>query len=72
MSSTTETGLTKSLLAPLSGQAIPLDQVPDDVFSQKILGDGIAIIPTDGKIYAPIDGDRKRCGNPARLRLHLR
>ena len=56
MSSKTETGL-KSVLAPLSGQAIPLDQVPDDVFSQKILGDGIAIIPTDGKIYAPVDGE---------------
>ena len=56
MSSKTETGL-KSVLAPLSGQAIPLEQVPDDVFSQKILGDGIAIIPTDGKIYAPIDGE---------------
>lgn len=56
MSSKTETGL-KSILAPLSGQAIPLEQVPDDVFAQKILGDGIAIIPTDGKIYAPVDGE---------------
>ena len=56
MSSKTETGL-KSILAPLSGQAIPLEQVPDDVFSQKVLGDGIAIIPTDGKIYAPVDGE---------------
>ena len=56
MSSKTETGL-KSILAPLSGQAIHLEQVPDDVFSQKILGDGIAIIPTDGKIYAPVDGE---------------
>ena len=57
MSSTTETGLTKSLLAPLSGQAIPLNQVPDDVFSQKILGDGLAIIPSDGKIYAPVSDE---------------
>ncbi|MBQ8622593.1 MAG: PTS transporter subunit EIIC [Oscillospiraceae bacterium] len=57
MSSKTETGLLKSILAPLSGQAIPLDQVPDDVFSQKILGDGIAIIPEDGKLYAPVDGE---------------
>ena len=57
MSGKTETGLLKSLLAPMSGQAIPLDQVPDDVFSQKILGDGIAIIPSDGKICAPADGE---------------
>ena len=56
MSSKTEIGR-KSVLAPLSGQAIPLEQVPDDVFSQKLLGDGIAILPTDGKIYAPVDGE---------------
>ena len=56
MSSKTDTGR-KSILAPLSGQAVPLEQVPDDVFSQKILGDGIAIIPTDGKLYAPVNGE---------------
>ena len=57
MSSKTTNGLVKSLLAPLSGQVISLEQVPDEVFSQKILGDGIAIIPTDGKLYAPVDGE---------------
>ena len=56
MSSKIETGR-MSILAPLSGQAVPLEQVPDDVFSQKILGDGIAIIPSDGKIYAPVTGE---------------
>jgi len=56
MSSKTETGL-KSILAPLSGQTVPLEQVPDDVFSRKILGDGIAILPTDGKLYAPVNGE---------------
>ena len=55
MSSKTKTGR-KSILAPLSGQAVPLEQVADDVFAQKLLGDGIAIIPDDGKIYAPVDG----------------
>ena len=57
MSSKTTNGLGKSLLAPLSGQVISLEQVPDEVFSQKILGDGIAIIPSDGKLYAPVDGE---------------
>ena len=56
MSSKIETGR-MSILAPLSGLAVPLEQVPDDVFSQKILGDGIAIIPSDGKIYAPVTGE---------------
>lgn len=44
------------LLAPVEGKVIPIDQVPDPVFSQKMLGDGVAIIPKDGKIYSPIDG----------------
>lgn len=47
---------TLSILAPVSGQIIGLDQVPDSVFSDRILGDGIAIIPEDGKIYSPING----------------
>ena len=47
----------KMLLAPLTGQIVPLESVPDDVFSQKVLGDGIAIIPEDGKIYAPVTGE---------------
>ncbi|WP_109400278.1 beta-glucoside-specific PTS transporter subunit IIABC [Proteus sp. TJ1640] len=45
-----------SLLAPISGETLPLEQVPDTVFSNKIIGDGIAIIPSDNKVYAPIDG----------------
>lgn len=44
------------ILAPMSGRAVPLEQVPDTVFSQKMLGEGIAILPEDGKIYAPISG----------------
>ena len=45
------------LLAPLTGKLMPLDQVPDDVFAQKILGDGIAIIPENGRILSPVDGE---------------
>ena len=47
----------KKILAPLSGKVIALDQVPDDVFSQKVLGNGIAIIPTEGKILSPVNGE---------------
>ena len=43
--------------SPISGKAVPLDTVPDEVFSGRILGDGCAIIPDDGKIYSPIDGE---------------
>ena len=44
------------ILAPLTGEVIPLCEVPDDVFSAGILGDGVAILPEDGKIYSPVDG----------------
>lgn len=47
---------TLTVLAPVSGQIIALEQVPDSVFSDKILGDGIAIIPEDDKIYSPVSG----------------
>ena len=46
-----------SVLAPMSGQVVPLEQVPDAVFSQKLMGEGAAIQPSDGKIYAPVSGE---------------
>lgn len=45
-----------TISSPLQGKAIALDQVKDEVFSQKILGDGIAVVPEKGELYAPADG----------------
>ena len=45
------------ILAPLTGKAVPLSEVPDPVFSEKVLGGGVAIIPADGKIVSPVDGE---------------
>lgn len=45
------------ILAPLTGKVVPLSEVPDPVFSDKVLGDGVAIIPADGKIVSPVDGE---------------
>ncbi len=42
--------------AHLSGTVVPVEKVEDEVFSQKILGDGVAIEPSDGKLFAPCDG----------------
>lgn len=42
--------------SPFTGESIPLENVPDQVFAQKMMGDGGAVIPTDGKFYAPTDG----------------
>lgn len=46
-----------TLLAPLSGPTIPIDQVPDPVFSERMLGDGIAIDPVDNILLAPVDAE---------------
>ena len=45
------------LVAPVSGKAIPLSEVPDQVFAQKMAGDGMAIMPTDDTVVAPADGE---------------
>ncbi|WAA09761.1 PTS sugar transporter subunit IIA [Fervidibacillus albus] len=46
-----------SIIAPMNGQLIPIEQVPDQVFSEKMMGNGIAIDPTDGNVFFPIDGE---------------
>ena len=45
-----------TISSPLQGKAIALEEVKDEVFSQKILGDGIAVVPEKGELYAPADG----------------
>ncbi|PSB30062.1 phosphoenolpyruvate--protein phosphotransferase [Stenomitos frigidus] len=46
-----------SLLAPLSGSLFAIEHVPDPVFAQKMVGDGIAIDPTSQSLLAPCDGE---------------
>ncbi|WP_032092863.1 MULTISPECIES: PTS glucose transporter subunit IIA [Pasteurellaceae] len=45
-----------TIYAPLSGEIVNIEDVPDVVFSEKIVGDGVAIRPTGNKIVAPVDG----------------
>lgn len=45
-----------NLVAPLSGTAVALGQVPDPVFSTLMMGDGLAIAPTSSTLIAPCDG----------------
>lgn len=42
--------------SPLEGELIPLSEVEDEVFREEKLGQGVAIIPSDGNLYAPMDG----------------
>lgn len=53
----TETnGKTITLYSHMNGTAVKLEDVEDEVFSQKILGEGAAVEPSEGKLYAPCDG----------------
>ena len=45
-----------SIYSPLTGNTLPVEQVPDPVFSEKILGDGTAVQPENGRIVSPVDG----------------
>lgn len=46
-----------AVYAPMDGVAIKLNDVPDEAFSEKILGDGAAVIPENGNVYSPVDGE---------------
>ena len=43
--------------APVKGKAVPLSEVNDPTFAEEMLGKGMAVIPAEGKIYAPADGE---------------
>ncbi|GAA0319459.1 PTS glucose transporter subunit IIA [Oceanobacillus sp. FSL W7-1293] len=70
------------LFAPVDGEIIPLEEVPDPVFSEKMMGDGIAIKPSNGKVVSPVDGDivqvfptkhavGVKAGNGAEILIHI-
>ena len=44
-----------SVCAPIAGKAVAITEVPDPTFAEGMLGNGIAIVPADGKVYAPCD-----------------
>ena len=76
-------GEEQCLKSILSGRVVPLEEVPDDVFSQHIMGDGLAVQPTDNTVVAPGDGEvtvvmedsRHACGltldNGMELLIHV-
>lgn len=70
------------LRSPLSGWALPLEEVPDEVFAGKMMGDGLAIDPVDATLIAPCEGTLTsvpesahavtiRAANEAELLLHV-
>jgi phosphocarrier protein FPr/phosphocarrier protein len=70
------------LLAPFDGWAAPLGEVPDPVFAERMMGDGVAIDPLGGVLTAPCDGEvillhaalhavTLRAGNGAEILMHI-
>ncbi|MGN6147828.1 MAG: phosphoenolpyruvate--protein phosphotransferase [Rhizomicrobium sp.] len=71
---------TLTLVAPIKGWVAPLDEVPDPVFAERILGDGVAIDPTDATVHAPCDAQvvsvarhavTLRAANGAEILIHI-
>lgn len=46
-----------SIANPVNGKIVKLEEVPDPVFAEKMVGDGFAIIPEDGEVHAPVSGE---------------
>ena len=68
------------LTAPLTGTAVPLDETGDPAFAAEALGKGIAVKPSEGKVFAPCDATVSAvmghavgltCGNGAELLIHV-
>ena len=53
----------KEILAPVSGKVIPMSQVADPTFSQEILGKGVAVIPSEGRI---VESERRVFRGPCK------
>ena len=45
------------LFAPMNGKVVALEEVPDPVFAEKMMGDGLAIDPEESMVYSPVDGE---------------
>ncbi|RYL94041.1 beta-glucoside-specific PTS transporter subunit IIABC [Sporolactobacillus sp. THM19-2] len=54
---TTGLQLADTVYSPLGGQAVPLKRVSDPVFSSEAMGKGVGIIPSEGKVVSPVDGE---------------
>lgn len=55
-SASVRTGGKVVIASPVPGKVVPLESIPDDTFATGVLGRGIAVEPSEGKVYAPFDG----------------
>lgn len=54
---TEETTITETFVCPIKGKVSSIEKISDPAFAQKMMGDGICIVPEDNKVYAPCDGE---------------
>ena len=47
----------QDFVMPIEGEIIPITEVEDPVFSEKMMGDGFAIVPANGSVVSPVDGE---------------
>ncbi|SHJ48027.1 beta-glucoside-specific PTS transporter subunit IIABC [Hespellia stercorisuis] len=52
-----KTAANETITAPVKGEVKPLTEVEDDAFSSEAMGRGIAVVPAEGRVYAPCDGE---------------
>ncbi|MDG0842436.1 PTS glucose transporter subunit IIA [Staphylococcus equorum] len=45
-----------AIYAPITGEYVKIEDIPDPVFAQKMMGEGFGVNPTDGEVVSPIDG----------------
>lgn len=45
------------IASPMTGTVVKMEDVKDNVFASKMMGDGIAVLPSEGKVFAPFDGE---------------
>lgn len=57
VSSSVRAGVGVTLIAPISGRLVPIERVPDPVFAEKMVGDGVSIDPVSQSLLAPCDGE---------------
>ena len=46
----------ETIVAPMAGESVPMETVEDPMFAAKVMGDGCAIRPTEGKVFSPVNG----------------
>ncbi|MCP3027407.1 PTS glucose transporter subunit IIA [Halobacillus sp. A5] len=48
---------TVEVVAPVNGRVVDLKEVPDPVFAEKMMGEGLAVKPADGEVFSPVEGE---------------